>query len=64
MDEEIRSTISRLGTEAGMRMEDASVAALTLSQLSDGELTAVLDRLVTASVETAAIRQAARALAE
>lgn len=46
MDRATREIIIRLCTEAGVRMEDASVIALTISRLSDAELGAALDQLV------------------
>ena len=56
--------IIRLCTEAGVRMEDASVIALTISRLSDAELEESLAQLVEPADVIAALIGAARALCE
>lgn len=64
MDTTTRAIIVRLCTEAGVRMEDASVLALTISGLSDDELEAALDQLIEPADMIAALIRAARALTE
>lgn len=64
MDQDSREIIIRLCAEAGARIEDASVIALTISRLSDTELEAALAQLVEPADVIAALIGAARALGE
>jgi len=64
MDRVTREIIVRLCTEAGVRMEDASAIALTISQLSNTGLETALDQLVEPADLIVALIGAARALCD
>ncbi|MGB3739778.1 MAG: hypothetical protein WA948_10550 [Pontixanthobacter sp.] len=64
MDDPDRETILRLCTEAGMRMEDASVTALTIGGQDAGVMKDLLAELVAQGDQIGALLRAARALIE
>lgn len=64
VDEVNRDLIVRLCTEAGMRMEDASVIAPTIGGHGDLEVHQMLDRLVATADQIASLLTAAKALCE
>lgn len=64
MDDLHRDLIVRLCTEAGIRMENASLMALTIRSKSPQATQEILDELCAKARETVALLQAARALCE
>ena len=64
MDDNTRELIIRLCTQAGMAMEDTSLAALTIGTLPDEEFGPSIDRIEKSVGQIWAIFGAARALSE
>lgn len=64
MDKDTHDLIIRLCTEAGMRMEDASVIALTIATQGNQDRQVTLDELAAHSDEISALVRAARVLSE
>jgi ribosomal protein S28E/S33 len=63
MDEDARALVIRLCTQAGMRMEDVSAAAICCRALDDNQLRSLVRELVGAVEGVAAILAAANVLA-
>jgi hypothetical protein len=62
MDDDTADLIARLCTRVAMIMEDASVIALTMSEIEPGNRQVAIDELEGAAKRTNALIAAARAL--